>query len=66
MATVVDTITRLNQRKVEGMTFDYQQLRSLLETPNGRMVALNPQPEPDSKKEDIFEGVYEESTLRGT
>ncbi len=68
MSALVDTITRLNQRKAEGTPFNYEQLRGLLDTPSGRMVSLNskPEPEADSKEVDIFKGIYEEVALLGT
>ena len=67
MSTLVETITRLNQHKAEGWSFDYEQLRGLLDDPSGRMVALNPKPEPasdpDKTHDTDYQGIYAEIAL---
>ncbi|MAR74677.1 MULTISPECIES: L,D-transpeptidase family protein [Halomonas] len=66
MSALEDTVTRLNQRGVEGLSFDDGQLRGLLDDPSGRMVSLNPKPapEPDRKHDTGYKGIYAEIALR--
>ncbi|AXY44061.1 hypothetical protein D1793_18860 [Halomonas sp. JS92-SW72] len=64
MSTLVETVTRLNQRKAEGWSFDYEQLRGLLNDPSDRIVALNPRPEPDKTHDTDYKGIYAEIALR--
>lgn len=64
MSALVETLDRLNAGNAEGVAFDYEQLRGLLEEPNGQVVALQPpaSPEPDEAPE--LNGLFDELALR--
>ncbi|MCG6657456.1 L,D-transpeptidase family protein [Halomonas campisalis] len=57
MSALVETLGMLNQGNSNGVAFDYEQLRELLDHPNGQVVALEPPPKPEPEpKEPIDEG----------
>jgi len=63
MSALIDTISRLNAGNANGVAFDYEQLRGLLESPTGQLVALEPPPEPASDEAPALNGLFEELVL---
>lgn len=64
MSALVDTLARLNDGNADGVAFDYEQLRRLLDEPNGQVVALEPPPEPEPDEAPALNGIFEELALR--
>lgn len=62
MMALVETLERVNRVNEAGVDFDYEQLRELLESPNGQVVALEP-PAPDAEEESGPESFYEALAL---
>ena len=66
MTAISDAISRLEQRNVDGVSFDYEQLSDLLALSNGLIEPLYPKPEPSNKEDDNINSVYEELTLHSS
>ena len=64
MSALIDTISRLNAGNANGQAFDYEQLRGLLESPSGQLVALRPPAEREPDEEPALNGIFEELALR--
>ncbi|MFW6345548.1 MAG: L,D-transpeptidase family protein [Halomonas sp.] len=67
MMALVETLDRVNQANEAGIDFDYEQLRDLLESPNGQVVALEPASQEEEKErgpENLYEAL--EGSARDT
>jgi L,D-transpeptidase ErfK/SrfK len=64
MSALIDTISRLNAGNANGVAFDYEQLRRLLDEPSGQVVALQPPPAPEPDQAPALNGLFEELALR--
>jgi L,D-transpeptidase ErfK/SrfK len=53
MSALVETLSMLNQGNPNGRAFDYEQLRDLLDNPNGQVVALELPPEREPEPEAV-------------
>ncbi|WP_253444245.1 L,D-transpeptidase family protein [Halomonas sp. Y3] len=63
MSALIDTISRLNAGNANGVAFDYEQLRRLLDEPSGQVVALEPPPAPEPEEAPALNGLFEELAL---
>ncbi|MBE0487980.1 MAG: L,D-transpeptidase family protein [Halomonas sp.] len=63
MSALIETIARLNEVNANGQAFDYEQLRGLLESPSGQLVALEPPAEPEPDEAPALNGLFEELAL---
>ncbi|WP_374710983.1 L,D-transpeptidase family protein [Halomonas mongoliensis] len=64
MSALIDTISRLNSGNANGVAFDYEQLRRLLDEPSGQVVALQPPPAPEPDQAPALNGLFEELAWR--
>ncbi|WP_444999467.1 L,D-transpeptidase family protein [Halomonas mongoliensis] len=64
MSALIDTISRLNAGNANGVAFDYEQLRGLLEASTGQVVALEPPAAPEPEEAPALNGLFEELALR--
>ncbi|QTF93871.1 L,D-transpeptidase family protein [Halomonas sp. BM-2019] len=64
MSALIETIAQLNAGSANnGVAFDYEQLRGLLEAPSGQLVALEPPPEREPEPAPALNTIFEELVL---